>query len=445
MNETFMKEKPILPLITSMALPMVISMLVNSLYNIVDSYFVAQISESAMTAVSLVFPVQNFINAVAIGFGVGINAVIAYYLGANDRPRANAAVTRGLVLSVAHGVLMTAAGIAIMPAFLRMFTAEAQLVELGVRYSRVAFLFSLVIMINLWFEKTLQAVGAMKLSMVGLMIGCVTNILLDPLLIFGFGPFPRMGIEGAALATGLGQLLSLAFYLAVCSARPLSVSVERKYFAWNPEMDRRLYSIGIPAILNMALSSLLISALNAILAAYSQIYVVVLGVYYKLQTFLYMPANGILQGIRPLVGYNFGAGEHGRVRQIYGTSLCMCGVIMALGTVVCLCVPDRLIGLFTENPETIQAGRTALRIICAGFVVSSISVTSCGALEGLGQGTPSLIISLCRYGIIIVPVAFVLSRIWGANGVWNAFWIAEAATAVIALFVYRRTVRRMKG
>ncbi|MDO4357497.1 MAG: MATE family efflux transporter [Clostridia bacterium] len=442
MNETFMKEKPILPLITSMALPMVISMLVNSLYNIVDSYFVAQISEGAMTAVSLVFPVQNFINAVAIGFGVGINAVIAFHLGANDAQQTNAAATRGLVLSVVHGALMTGISIAAIPAFLRMFTTDPQLVDLGVRYSRIAFAFSLVIMLNLWFEKVFQAVGAMKVSMVGMMGGCIANILMDPLLIFGVGPFPRLGIEGAALATGLGQLLTLAIYLATYLARPIRVRVERQYFARNPEMDRRLYSIGIPAVLNMALSSLLVSALNAILASYSQIYVVVLGIYYKLQTFLYLPANGIIQGIRPLVGYNFGAGEYRRVRQIYVTTLGMCGIIMALGTAVCLCVPDRLIGLFTSNPETIQAGQTALRIICAGFVVSSVSVTSCGALEGLGQGTPSLIISLCRYVIIIIPTAFALSRIGGADAVWNAFWFAETATAGIALFVYRNTARR---
>ena len=210
MNETFMKERPVFRLILSMSLPMVLSMLVNSLYNIVDSFFVAQISEDAMTALSLVYPVQNFINALGIGFGVGINAVIAFYLGAQDNVRANMAATQGLVLAAVHGAVMTIAGIAVMPAFLRMFTSSEVVVQLGVRYSNIAFLFALAIMLGLVFEKIFQSVGRMNVTMLGLTSGCVANIVLDPVLIFGLGPFPEMGMEGAALATGIGQTLSLA-------------------------------------------------------------------------------------------------------------------------------------------------------------------------------------------------------------------------------------------
>lgn len=189
----------------------------------------------------------------------------------------------------------------------------------------------------------------------------------------------------------------------------------------------------------MALPSVLISALNGILASFSQVYILVLGIYYKLQTFLYLPANGFVQGMRPLVGFNYGAGEYRRVKKIYDIVLCMSGVIMAAGTVVCLAVPGQLIGLFTENPETIRAGETALRIISAGFLVSAVSVTSSGALEGLGKGTPSLIISLSRYIIVIIPAAFILSRLFGAAGVWNAFWISEVVTAVVAYIVYKKS------
>ena len=220
MNDTFMKEKPVLPLILSMSLPMVLSMLVNSLYNIVDSFFVAQISEEAMTALSLVYPVQNFINAAGIGFGVGINAVIAFYLGAGDHEKADQAATQGLVLAVIHGVVMTVCCIAIMPVFLRMFTSSEAVIELGVRYSIVAFAFTLIVTVSMAFEKLFQAVGNMKTTMISLMCGCITNIVLDPVLIFGYGPFPEMGIEGAALATGIGQALTLAIYLVVylCAA-----------------------------------------------------------------------------------------------------------------------------------------------------------------------------------------------------------------------------------
>ena len=440
MNDTFMKEKPVLPLILSMTLPMVLSMLVNSLYNIIDSFFVAQISEEAMTALSLVYPVQNFINAVGIGFGVGINSVIAFYLGAGDNKKADQAATQGLVLAMIHGIVMTVCCITMMPAFLGMFTSSKTVIELGVRYSVIAFAFTLIIIVGITFEKLFQAVGNMKTTMISLMCGCITNIVLDPVLIFGYGPFPKMGIEGAALATGIGQALTLALYLVVYFVRPIPVHIRRQYFLLNKKMVIKLYSIGIPATLNLALPSLLISVLNTILAAYSEVYILVLGIYYKLQTFIYLPANGIVQGMRPLIGYNYGAGENKRVSQIYKIVLCMSGIIMVLGTVICLLIPGQLIGLFTHTEATIQTGETALRIISAGFLVSSVSVTSSGALEGLGKGTPSLLISLFRYVVVIIPIAFLLSRLFGAVGVWNAFWITEAITAIISICIYYKSI-----
>lgn len=445
MNETFMKEKPVLPLLISMSLPMVISMLVNSLYNIVDSFFVAKISEDAMTALSLVYPVQNFINAVAIGFGVGINAVIAYHLGAGEPKKANAAATWGFVLSMIHGAVLLVGSIVIIPTFLRMFTSDAQVIDYGIRYARIAFAFSLVIAASLAFEKIFQSVGRMKVTMGGMLAGCVTNIILDPVLIFGIGPFTAMSIEGAALATGIGQVLTVVIYLVIYLARPLPVRMGRKYLIRETGLFRRLYSIGIPATLNLALPSLLISALNGILAMYGQIYVVILGIYYKLQTFLYLPVNGIVQGMRPIIGYNYGAKEHKRVKQIYRIALAISAAIMLAGTVVCLVAPGQLIGIYTTNPETISAGKTALRLISAGFIVSAVSVASSGALEGLGKGVPSFIISLFRYVVIIIPAAFLLSRIFGAVGVWNAFWIAETITAVIAFVIYRRALRGGTG
>ena len=441
MSETFMKERPILPLLASMALPMVLSMLVNSLYNIVDSFFVAQISEAAMTALSLVYPVQNFINAVAIGFGVGINAVISIALGAGDRRRADAAATHGMVLSALHGLILTLASIAVMPLFLARFTTDPAVIQMGLAYSKTAFSFSVIIMLGLSFEKIFQAVGRMKVTMAALLTGCVSNILLDPVLIFGLGPFPELGISGAALATGIGQALTLLVYLAAYRLIPIPVRLRRDCLRPDATLDRKLYGVGVPAILNLALPSLLISVLNGLLSVYSQSYVVILGIYYKLQTFLYLPASGIVQGMRPLIGYNYGAGERGRVRQLYNATLCASGIIMAFGTVVCLLWAEPLMGLFTSQPDTIQAGGTALRIICGGFLISAVSVTSSGALEGLGRGSQSLVISLCRYAVVILPAAFLLCRAIGPNGVWHAFWITEVITAGAAFWVYRRTVK----
>ena len=441
MNETFMKEKPIFPLLLSMSLPMVISMAVNSLYNIVDSYFVAKISEDAMTALSLVFPIQNFINAVAIGFGVGINAMIAQYLGAGRRDKADETLTQGMVLAVIHGIVMMILCIIGIPYFLRLFTTDANVIALGVRYATIVFSFSVILSVNLTFEKMNQAIGNMKITMISLLIGCGLNIILDPMIIFGIGPFPKLGIAGAALATGFGQCVPIVIYIAAYLKRPKRVAFRREYLHLTREVTKRLYSIGVPAILNMALTSVLTTALNAILAAFSQTYVLVLGIYYKLQTFLYMPANGIIQGMRPLIGYNYGAGEHKRVEQLYRLTLLLNICIMTAGMILCLTIPGKLMGAFAENPQTIQNGVTALHIICFGFILSAVSVTACGALEGLGKGIPSLLISLSRYVVLIIPLAFIFSRFFGAAGVWHAFWVTEALSAVFAVIIYRRSVK----
>ena len=442
MNETFMKEKPVLPLLLSMALPNVLSMLVNSLYNIVDSLFVARISEDAMTALSLVYPIQNFANAIAIGFGIGINAMIALYLGAGDHKKAETAATHGMVLSLVHGVLITIISIAIMPRFLRGFTSDETLIASGITYSTIVFLFATINMAALAFEKMFQAVGRMKVTMAALIFGCVCNFLLDPILVFGLGPVPALGIAGAALATGIGQLLSLCVYLVVYARTELPIRLRRSCIRPDLALDGRLYAIGIPAILNLALPSLLVTFLNSLLAAFSQSYVVVLGIYYKLQTFLYLPANGIVQGMRPLIGYNYGAKEHTRVRKLYELTLLMSAAIMALGTALCLLASGQLIGLFSSNPETIAAGQAALRIISIGFVVSAVSTTSSGALEGLGKGVESLVISLCRYVIFIMPLAWALCRALGPDGVWHAFWITEVLSALVAYPIYHKTVSK---
>ncbi|MDE7319216.1 MAG: MATE family efflux transporter [Lachnospiraceae bacterium] len=441
MEQTYMKEKGVLYLVLTMSLPMVLSMMVNSLYNIIDSYFVAKISEDAMTALSLVYPLQNLINAATIGFGVGINAVIAYFLGAQEYKKADQAATQGTLLNALHGLVLMIVCIAVIPSFLGLFTTDAVTIDMGVRYSRIVFGFAVIISLDLSFEKVFQAVGKMTVSMVSMLCGCIANIILDPVLIFGLGPFPALGIEGAAIATGLGQVLTLVLYLCYYVLRPIPVKLCLSCLKPDREVVRRLYAVGISASLTLSLPSLMISCLNVILSGFSQAYVLVLGVYYKLQTFLYLTANGIVQGIRPLIGYNYGARMYDRVKKIYRTSLYLIAAIMALGTVLCLVFPAPLMGLFTDSPDTVSAGASALRIICIGFAVSSVSVTTCGALEGLGMGKPSLIISLCRYLLIMLPAAYLLSRILGASGVWFGFPAAEFLTAGISGILFQRAVR----
>ena len=438
MDQTFMKERKILPLVLSMSLPMVISMAVNSLYNIVDSYFVAKLSEKAMTALALVYPIQNLMNAIAIGFGIGINANVSYYLGAGNKEKANNSATQGIVLSFVHGVILTIGCIAIMPVFLGAFSSDQEVVGLACIYSNRAFMFSVISALAISFEKIFQSTGNMKVSMFSMMCGFITNIILDPLMIFGIGIFPAMGMAGAAYATGAGQGITLLIYLLFYFFKPIPVKIKRKYLYFDREVFLRLYSVGIPATLNMALPSLLVSSLNGILAGFSEKYVLVLGVYYKLQTFIYLTANGIIQGIRPLVGYNYGAGEYGRVKEIYKATLKLTMAVMLAGTILSWGIPDILIGLFTENAETVGVGVEALHRISLGFVVSAVSVSCSGALEGLGKGLPSLYISLARYVVIMIPAAFLLSQGAGANGVWLAFCLTEFLTAAFAYWIFKK-------
>lgn len=442
MNQEFMKEKPVMPLVISMALPMTFSMLVNALYNIIDSYFVAKISEDAMTALSLVFPLQNLVNAVVIGFAIGINATMAFYLGAKQQELANKTASLGTFLNMLHGLFLAIGSILFMPHFLGMFTGDAKIISLGVQYSNIVFLFAVLNAAGLCFEKIFQAVGRMKTSMLCMLIGCVTNIILDPLMIFGIGFFPAMGIKGAALATGIGQVVTLAMYLVFYFVKPIPVKVRVSEMKPEGALCKKVYSIGIPATLNLALPSIQVSALNAILTVYSASYVLVLGAYFKLQTFLYLTGNGVVQGMRPLIGYNYGAGEKKRVRSIFQSALILIAGVMVIGTILCMAMPQNLIGLFTGNPETILLGKEALRLISIGFVVSAVSVTVSGALEGLGKGKESLIISLIRYIVVMLPLAFLFSKLWGAVGVWHAFWVTEFVSALISYVLYKKEILR---
>ena len=441
MNQSFMKEKPVFPLLTSMALPMVISMLVNSLYNIIDSFFVAQISEQAMTALSLVYPVQNLINAIAIGFGVGMNALIALCLGAGDVKNADRAATHGMLFSVVHGIVITVVSIGIMPFFLSLFTKDTEVLQLGTRYASIAFSFSLIIMLGLAFEKIFQAVGNMKITMAALLCGCITNIILDPLLIFGIGFLPRLGIAGAALATGIGQIVTLSIYLVVYFSRPLPVHIRRCYLKPHGATDKKLYAIGVPAILNLALPSLLVSFLNALLAGFSQSYVVVLGIYYKLQTFLYLPANGIIQGMRPIIGYNYGARQPKRITQTIKLAVCFAECIMLCGLILAEVFPHVLLGVFNASPTMLAMGILALRIIAIHFPMAGFNVISSSAFQALGRGTLALLVSVIRQLVVLVPAAWLLSHTGNVNAVWFAFPIAELVAVTLCAVFMRKCHR----
>lgn len=439
MNQDYMKEKKILPLVISMALPMVISMAVNSLYNIVDSYFVAKISEDAMTVLSLVYPVQNLMTAIAVGFGVGMNAQIAFCLGAKKNEQADRAAVTGLLLSFIHGIALMVVCILFIPKFLSFYTDSEDIIKMGLEYANRAFIFSAIIMLGISFEKIFQAVGRMKTTMLCMLVGFIANIVLDPLMIFGIGFFPEMGMAGAAYATGIGQCATLIAYIIFALIKPLPVSFSKKNVSFNKNLLSKLYTVGIPASLNMALPSLQVSALNGILSAFSDKYVLVLGAYYKLQTFIYLSANGIIQGVRPIASFNYGAGEIKRVNDTFKTTIALTAGVMALGVMLSVTIPAKIIGLFTSSADTIDIGVKALRIISAGFVFSAVSVTCCGMLEALGKGAPSLGVSCIRYAVIIIPAAYILSRTaLGAQGVFFAFPVSEIITAAVSYVIFKK-------
>ena len=441
MNETFMKEKPVLPLLLSMALPNVVSMLVNSLYNIVDSLFVARISEDAMTALSLVFPIQNFSNAIAIGFGIGINAMIALYLGAGDREKAEIAATHGFVLSLVHGVVMMAVSIAIMPGFLRRFTQDEELIAAGITYSTIVFLFLVVNMVSLAFEKIFQAVGRMKVSMVALITGCVCNILLDPVLIFGLGPFPRMEVAGAAAATVLGQIVAAVLAVLFNLTCNHDIHPTLRGLRPNGPVIRNIYSVGAPSIILNSIGSVMTFGMNKILIGFTSTAAAVFGVYFKLQSFVFMPVFGLNNGMVPIIGFNYGARKPDRLMKTMRLAVTYAVSIMIIGMILFWAFTPQLLAIFNASAQMLSIGIPALRIISLSFLLAGFDIIIISVMQALGHGVISLIISILRQLAVLLPAAFIFSKIWGLNTVWIAFPLAECVALTVTILFWRKVYR----
>ena len=432
METNKMETRDIFPLLMSMSLPMVLSMLVQSLYNIIDSMFVARVGEKALTAISLVYPLQTLVTSISVGFGVGISAAVAFFLGMGEHKKADQSASEGLFLSIVHGVLMSVLLTVILPSFLRLFTTDEEIYQMGITYGTWVLSFSLVISVYIAYEKIYQSLGNMIVPTLCLAAGCLTNIVLDPILIFGIGPIPRMEVKGAAIATVIGQIVPLVMYIVWHRKKGLGVSIHIKDMKPDPTICGRLYAVGIPSSLTLGMPSLLITLLNKIAGAFSSVY---------------LPASGIVQGMRPILSFNYGAGEKKRMKQILSVCTGLIFGILTVGTALFLLLPEPIMGMFSKVSVTIREGAAALRIISLGFVVSGISVVASGALEALGEGIPSFIISLLRYLVLIVPVAFIGSRMFGITGVWASFPVAEVLTAVAAAGIltarYRMCLKKL--
>lgn len=445
-NQTRMRTKPIFPLLVSMALPMMFSMMIQSLYNIIDSIFVAKLGSDAFTAVSLIFPLQNLVLAVAVGFGVGVNSCIAIATGSQDIKRAENAAMSGILLSILHSVLFILFGIFATRPFLQMFTTNEAILNMGSQYGYIVLCLSFGCLIQVCYEKIFQALGNMNITMIVLSVGAVINIILDPIFIFGYLGFPAMGVAGAAIATVCGQISGLFIYIFYYHKKKDSILLQISLRGFSPRIQiiRQLYTVGIPSSIMIALPSILISSLNSMLVRFSSVHVAVLGIYYKLQTFIYLPSGGIVQGMRPIVGFNYGAGEMDRVKKTLDLSLVFTAAIMLVGTLLSLIIPEQLLLMFNANEETLKIGIPALRIISLGFLISSFGVIYSGAFEALGKGLSSLIISLLRQLVIILPLSGLLIHLIGPTGVWITLPIAESIASAISILLIRRTLRKLK-
>lgn len=433
-----MGEKPVLSLLFSMSLPMMLSMLVQSLYNIVDSMYVSWLGTEALTAVSLAYPLQNIVTAVSVGIGVGISSALSISLGEKNQEKANETATMGMALTLVHCVLFIIFGLVVTRPFLQLFTGSPEILKNACDYTYVVLCASFGSLLQIALEKIYQGIGAMKTTMVLLATGCIINIILDPILIFGLLGFPAMGVRGAAIATVIGQIGAFLLYVVVYLHRNPGVTIHPRYLKKDWQLIRKIYSVGIPSSMMLMMPSLLVSALNGILAAFSQVYVAVLGIYFKLQTFIYMPANGMIQGMRPIIGFNYGAGQYERVRQTIRYCLLGTAAIMLLGTILSLAVPGGILQLFQADAELLAEGETALRIISLGFLISTVGTVFAGVFEALGRGGESLLISLLRQLVITVPAGYILSRFLGTSGIWIAFPVSELAASIAAVILLKR-------
>lgn len=436
-KENIMGTKKMFPLLMTMAIPPMVSMLIQSMYNIVDSYFVAQISKEALTAVSLAFPLQNIALALSVGLGVGINSVISRSLGAKDKNGITNAATHGLLLTAVNSLLLVLIGLFLSKPFIGMFNNDPETVRMGTEYCQVVICCAFGMQFHITIEKMFQAYGNMLVPMCLQLVGAIVNIILDPILIFGKFGFPAMGVKGAAIATVIGQMVA-CLSAVILFSRSKDIKISFKNFKLDFSMIKRLYSVGIPSAVMTAMPSVLVSALNGILTSISQSGVAVFGLYYKLQTFVYMPSSGLVQGLRPIAGYNFGAKKYPRLKEAIKDSMIVVGVIMAIGTVVFCAFPDKVLMMFNADAEMLEMGVPALRIISVGFIFSTVSVVLSGTFEALGKGISSLSVSLLRQLVIIVALSIVLSKFLGITGVWISFPIAEAIAAVVAIFLMRK-------
>ena len=439
-GENKMGVLPVGKLLAGMAVPMMISMLFQALYNVVDSIFVARISQDALNAVSLAFPLQSLMIALGGGTGVGMNALLSRSLGEKKQEAADQAANTGIFLFLCSALIFAVIGLTVAKPFFLAQTKNMAIVEYGVEYTYICLGLSVGIFSQFCFERLLQSTGRTTLSMATQLTGALINIALDPILIFGLFGFPRMEVAGAALATVIGQIVAagMAVVLNVKYNRDIHISLRK--IRWHGRTAREIYRVGIPSIIMQSIGSIMTFSLNRILISFTEAATAVFGAYFKLQSFIFMPVFGLNNGMVPIVSYNFGAAREDRVKRAIKLTVCTAVCIMSVGTILFETIPGVLLGFFNPSAEMMAIGQPALRIIGIHFPLAGFCIIAGSVCQAIGNPVYSLINSVCRQIVVLIPVAWLLAQTGNLTLVWFAFPIAELMSLLMSTIFLRKTM-----
>ena len=442
LRENKMGTMPENKLLLSMAVPMMISMLVQALYNIVDSIFVSRICEDALTAVSMAFPWQNIVISIAVGFGVGINALLSRALGQKNAERVNQVAVNGLLLAGLSYLLVLVAGLIGIRAYMRTQTDIETIVNYGITYLNICILCSFGVFVEITFERFLQATGRTVYSMITQLTGAITNIILDPILIFGLLGFPKLGIAGAAWATVIGQCVGAVVAVMLNHFKNPEVHLRLRHIRPNGRLMGEITAISIPSIIMSCISSLTCFVMNMILIACSSTAVAVFGVYFKLQSFVFMPVFGLNNGMVPIIAYNYGAQKPERIHKTIRLGMVYAVAIMLIGLLVFQLIPKELLLMFDASDAMLEIGAPALRIMSLAFVFAGIGIVSGSSCQAFGYSVYSMLISIARQIVVLIPAAYLLSLTGVLRSIWFAFPIAEIFSLILSLFFLRTTLKK---
>ena len=441
-----MGVQPVGRLLASMAIPMMISMLVQALYNVVDSVFVAQISEDALNAVSLAFPLQNLMIAVGAGTAVGINALLSRSLGEKNQAMADRAANTGIFLSLCSFMVFALIGIFLSrPFFLVQAAGEDAIVEYGTQYASICLGCSVGVFCQFCFERLLQSTGRTFFAMCTQLIGALINIVMDPILIFGLFGAPRMEVAGAAVATVLGQVIAACIALILNIRCNPDVNISLRQIRWDRRVVVEIYRVGFPSIVMQSISSVMVFGMNKILFSFTKTATAVFGAYFKLQSFVFMPVFGLNNGMVPIVSYNYGAARLDRVKRTVKLAIIAAVCIMAVGFVVFQAIPGTLLSFFSASDEMLQIGNVALRIISFSFLLAGFCVITGSVCQAIGNPIHSLIVSVARQLVVLLPVAWLLSLTGRLELVWVAFPVAELISLTLSIIFLRKTMQAVEA